>query len=78
MHSTDKAGGTPAFVPLTWRELDVLQLMVEGKNNTEIADELVVEPCTVKTHVSNIHSKLGVNNRVKAVRFAMEQHLLQD
>ncbi len=78
MHSIDKAGETPDFVPLTSRELDVLRLMVEGKSNAEIAEELVVEPSTIKTHVSNILSKLGVSNRVKAVRFAIEHHLLQD
>jgi DNA-binding NarL/FixJ family response regulator len=77
-HSIDKAGETPDFVPLTSRELDVLRLMVEGKSNAEIAEELVVEPSTIKTHVSNILSKLGVSNRVKAVRFAIEHHLLQD
>ncbi|MGB2894606.1 MAG: response regulator transcription factor [Anaerolineales bacterium] len=77
-HSIDKARGTPDFVPLTPRELDVLRSMVEGKNNAEIAEELVVEPSTIKTHVSNILSKLGVSNRVKAVRFALEHHLLQD
>ena len=74
----DKAGETPDFAPLTPRELDVLRLMVEGKNNSEIAEELVVEPSTVKSHVSNILSKLGVSNRVKAVRFAIEHHLLQN
>ncbi len=77
-HSIDKAGETPDFVPLTSRELDVLRLMVEGKSNAEIAEELVVETSTIKTHVSNILSKLGVSNRVKAVRFAIEHHLLQD
>ena len=75
-HSTDKAGEPPDFVPLTPRELDVLRLMVEGKNNAEIAEELVVEPSTIKTHVSNILSKLGVSNRVKAVRVAIEHRLL--
>ena len=74
----DKAGETPDFVPLTPRELDVLRLMVEGKNNSEIAKELVVEPSTIKSHVSNILSKLGVSNRVKAVRFTIEHDLLQN
>ena len=75
---TDKVGETPDFVPLTPRELDVLRLMVEGKNNSEIAEELVVEPSTIKSHVSNILSKLGVSNRVKAVRFTIEHDLLQN
>ncbi|MCJ7824417.1 MAG: response regulator transcription factor [Anaerolineales bacterium] len=73
----DEAVETPDFVPLTPRELDVLRLMVEGKNNAEIAKELVVEPSTVKTHVSSILSKLGVSNRVKAVRMALEHRLIR-
>ena len=77
-HSVVKVREKQDYIKLTRRELDVLRLMVEGKNNTAIADELFVEPSTVKTHVSNIHSKLGVNNRVKAVRVAKEQQLLQD
>lgn len=77
-HYTDKAGETPDFIPLTPRELDVLRLMVEGKNNAEIAEELVVESSTIKTHVSSILSKFGVSNRVKAVRIAIEHQLLQD
>lgn len=77
-HSTDRVGETPDFVPLTPRELDVLRLMVDGKNNAEIAEALVVEPSTIKTHVSSILSKFGVSNRVKAVRIAIEHQLLRD
>ena len=76
--STDRVGETPDFVPLTPRELDVLRLMVDGKNNAEIAEALVVEPSTIKTHVSSILSKFGVSNRVKAVRIAIEHQLLRD
>ena len=62
-------------VDLTPREIEVLRHMVMGLNNTEIAEALFIETSTVKTHVSNILSKLGVSNRVKAVRFAIEHHL---
>lgn len=62
-------------VDLTPREMEVLRHMVMGLNNTEIAEVLFIETSTVKTHVSNILSKLGVSNRVKAVRFAIEHHL---
>jgi DNA-binding NarL/FixJ family response regulator len=57
---------------LSSRELDVLRLMVQGLSNNEIAEALFIEQSTVKTHVSNILSKLGVRNRVEAVTFALQ------
>jgi DNA-binding NarL/FixJ family response regulator len=61
---------------LTSRERDVLALMADGLNNSEIADRLVVSLGTVKFHVSNIFEKLGVDNRVEAVRLAIERKLV--
>src|SRR6266542_134517 len=55
---------------LTEREHEVLALMVEGLKNTQIAGRLVVSPSTVKSHVSNILSKLGVTSRTEAVTLA--------
>jgi len=60
---------------LTERERDVLRCMVDGLNNNEIADKLVVSLGTVKFHVSNIFHKLGIDSRVEAVKLAMEQKL---
>lgn len=57
---------------LSSRELDVLRLMVQGLSNNEIAEALFIEQSPVKTHVSNILSKLGVRNRVEAVTFALQ------
>ena len=60
---------------LTERERDVLRCMLDGLNNNEIAETLVVSLGTVKFHISNIFQKLGVDNRVSAVKLAIEQKL---
>jgi NarL family two-component system response regulator LiaR len=57
---------------LTDREREVLKLMVDGLNNTEIAGRLFLSPSTIKFHVSSILSKLGVTNRVEAVALAVK------
>ena len=61
---------------LSARELDVLKLMASGKENTEIAQTLVISPKTVKNHVSRILGKLGMKNRVQAAVFAVRQNLV--
>jgi len=61
---------------LTDREREVLALLVEGLSNNDIATQLVISPATVKTHISNVFSKLGVTSRVEAVRLALERGLL--
>ncbi len=52
--------------PLSQREIEVLRLLADGLDNTQIAAELHVSPATVKRHVSAILTKLGVANRVQA------------
>jgi NarL family two-component system response regulator LiaR len=54
----------------------VLALMVEGLSNPEIAERLVLSASTVKFHVSNILSKLGVTSRTEAVALAVQHHLV--
>jgi DNA-binding CsgD family transcriptional regulator len=53
--------------PLTPREREVLQLAAEGHSASIIAERLVLSPATVKTHLRNIHAKLGVSARAGAV-----------
>jgi NarL family two-component system response regulator LiaR len=61
---------------LTRREIEILRLMVEGLNNTEIASELTISLSTVKFHVSSVLGKLDATNRVEAVALAVEQNLV--
>jgi NarL family two-component system response regulator LiaR len=67
--------GRPTAEPLTERELEVLKLVAHGKSNREIADELVVAEGTVRTHVSNILSKLHLASRTQATLFALREGL---
>jgi DNA-binding NarL/FixJ family response regulator len=61
--------------PLTTRESDVLQLMVTGLTNDEIASQLVVSKSTVRTHISRLNAKLRINNRVQATLYALRKGL---
>ncbi|MBK8033095.1 MAG: response regulator transcription factor [Anaerolineae bacterium] len=61
---------------LTERELSVVRLLVEGKNNIEIARLLNISRSTVKYHVSAIIAKLGVSNRAEAVAVALKHKLI--
>jgi NarL family two-component system response regulator LiaR len=59
--------------PLTERELEILQLLAQGIENKEIAHRLVLREATVRTHVSNILSKLHLANRVQATLYALRK-----
>ncbi|WP_393959722.1 response regulator [Priestia megaterium] len=62
---------------LTAREMEILLLMTQGKTNQEIADELFIALKTVKTHVSNLLSKLDVQDRTQAVIYAFKHKLVE-
>ncbi len=61
---------------LTAREIEVLRLITEGCSNADIAYKLCVSMHTVKTHISNVLSKLGVSDRTQAAVMAMKDHLV--
>jgi NarL family two-component system response regulator LiaR len=63
-------------ISLTDREREVLTLMVEGLNNTQIAALLTISPSTVKSHVSSILAKLRVTSRTEAVTLALRNRLI--
>ena len=67
----------PAFAELTERELEVLHMIAEGNSNAAIADQLVLSEKTVKGHVSNILSKLHMDDRTQAAVFAWQQGLME-
>lgn len=69
-------GGPRVGFDLTDRERDVLELMVEGKSNPDIAEALMVSRSTVKFHVSNILSKLHAESRTEAVALAVQHNLV--
>ena len=65
-----------AYEDLTTREMEVLLLIAQGHSNQEIADQLFITLKTVKTHVSNILSKLEVSDRTQATIYAFKHDLV--
>lgn len=63
---------------LTNQQMKVLKLMHKGLSNKEIAEELEVSLSTVKTHINHLYRKLGVRNRMSAIKKAQEMNLLSD
>lgn len=76
IQSTRAPAERPGF-DLTAREREVLALMVEGLNNQQIAERLIVSVSTAKFHVSSILSKLSATSRTEAVSIALHHHLVE-
>ncbi len=78
-----EAAGQPRQKPLEWpagltdREVEVLRLVVLGRSNKEVANELFLSHRTVQSHTIHIYGKLGVSSRSGAALFAMENDLLR-
>lgn len=62
---------------LTQREIDVLMLIATGNGNKQIADRLSIGEATVKSHVSNLMSKLGANDRAHAVTIGLKRGIIK-
>ena len=71
-----RRAGAPGPV-VTEREVEVLELLSRGLGNKEMARELVVSEATVKSHLSHIYTKLGVDTRAGAVAAAIEQRIIR-
>lgn len=74
---TDGSDG-PDVVPfdLTPAEIRILEHVIEGKTNKEIAKDVILSPWTVKTHIKNIYKKMHVNSRAAAVRLALKRKIV--
>ncbi|MBB1516092.1 response regulator transcription factor [Tessaracoccus sp. MC1679] len=68
---------TPGAVTITEREVEVLELLSRGLGNKEMARELFVSEATVKSHLSHIYTKLGVDTRAGAVAAAIERRIIR-
>jgi len=75
--STPTRGQDPAS-GLTTREMEVLQLIAQGRTNAEIAAQLVITERTVKAHVSNLLGKLHLSDRTQAAVYAWREGLIHD
>ena len=73
-----KAQVPDAAEALTAREIEVLELIVQGQSNKEIAGALVISDSTVKNHLRNILQKLHLRNRIQAAVYAVRQGLVAD
>lgn len=67
--------GLDEAVSLSKREFEVLNLVAQGHRTNQIADLLVISPGTVNNHINSIYSKLGVNSRTAAIRYAIDHRL---
>jgi len=76
IHPTTPPPSLPSDYRLTERELTVLRLMASGQNNQQVALQLHISPSTVKFHLANILSKMGVETRSEAIVLAAKANLI--
>jgi DNA-binding NarL/FixJ family response regulator len=76
LQEEEEAISLPEEEPLTGRERAVLQLVIEGLRNSDIAQRLSISVKTVETHLTSIYGKCGVQSRAEAIAFAQRRNLL--
>lgn len=76
LHEEAEGVSLPEEEPLTGRERAVLQLVVTGLRNSDIAQRLSISVKTVETHLTSIYGKCGVQSRAEAIAFAQQHRLL--
>ncbi|MGZ4401890.1 MAG: response regulator [Solirubrobacteraceae bacterium] len=74
--TTPQPAPPPALAQLTPREREILNLLARGLSNPEISSQLVISEATTKTHVARILQKLDLRDRIQAVIYAYEHHLI--
>lgn len=78
----DERSGNPGWetnvtpFELSTREIEILQLLVDGLTNNEIGEALFLSPWTIKTHIKNIYRKMHVSSRAEVTRLAIKQNLV--
>ncbi len=75
-HSADGGAADAIRAELSDRELEILKLIANGKDNAEIARDLFISPKTVKNHISNILMKLQIDNRIQAAVYAVRSGIV--
>jgi predicted ATPase/class 3 adenylate cyclase/DNA-binding CsgD family transcriptional regulator len=61
---------------LTSRQVEILRLVAQGLTDAQIAEQLIISPRTVNSHLTSIYGKIGVSSRTAATRYAIESHLV--
>jgi DNA-binding NarL/FixJ family response regulator len=74
--AADTEGAANIRAELSDREIEVLKLIANGKDNAQIARDLVISPKTVKNHISNILMKLQIDNRIQAAVYAVRSGIV--
>jgi DNA-binding NarL/FixJ family response regulator len=72
-----RSGVDMAIEELTAREIEILQLLAEGKPTAEVAQVLYISPLTVQTHVKSVLAKLSVHSKLEAVAYALRHRIVQ-